>query len=755
MCLLLAASAAAIALAATPPPPPPATYALLINGGASAMQNYLSHLHHLQDMAAELRSRGIPAERIDVFSADGEDEKPDLATREPEPQDRWLIEGTPVASALTQPQLTNTVWDGVKLRPARLRELRKYFERMGDKLRPGDTLLIFVTDHGNKDDDDPDNGTINLWNESLSLLEFRALLAHLKSGVRVASIMSQCYSGAFAEAMTPLNSGVPTGDVCGFYSTPRDRQAYGCYPEGRDRDKIGHAFRFIDAMTRHGALDDAHDATLIVDTSPDVPIRTSDLFLERVVARRAETSGKPLEAVVDQELAAAWKHRQRWEPQIRLMDRIGEVYGFPSPRTLAELKPRVEALESLSKEFGTYQRRWKLSLDDLRKDNLEKFFEEDSAWKQRLESNALAAIDLEARKNLLPELLRALRTFTDGRPEIRTRLDELHSTYAAANRASYVVDVRLAALLRMRVLLIRVAGLRLLEDGDPGADRRALQALERCEDAVVGSFDASREIAVLQEAPEPLPPLSSDLAAVRGALPSWLGINFRPLSDAQRGRHDVPRGAVFVQHVFPDGPAAAAGLTVGDIVVGPSGRHFTEPTQIREWTMTSPRGTPLALDVLRDGRYTTISVTLVPYPAELPSLPPPPKVGDEAPKLGSLRVVRPDGDPAGSLESGRRMLFFWATWCAPCKAAVPQMLAWSKKTGVPVLAVSDEDEETIRKFLGTWTDPFPERVLSDELRRSFLGFAVNGTPTFVLIDDAGKIEWRHVGYSAKKDFQFP
>ena len=84
-----AAFATAMALAADPPP---ATYALLINGGASPRMNYLSHLHHLQDMVAELRSRGIPPERIDVFSADGEDEKVDLAAREPEAPDRWLIE---------------------------------------------------------------------------------------------------------------------------------------------------------------------------------------------------------------------------------------------------------------------------------------------------------------------------------------------------------------------------------------------------------------------------------------------------------------------------------------------------------------------------------------------------------------------------------------------------------------------------------------------------------------------------------------
>jgi thiol-disulfide isomerase/thioredoxin len=769
MTLLIPAAAVALALAAPAPHPaalpPKATYALLINGGGSPNANYLSHLHHLQDMTTALRSRGIPADRIEVFSADGEDPKADLAVREPDRADRWLIEGTTIERALSQSDLTNTQWEGVKLHPARLKDLRQFFARMSKQLRPGDTLFVFVTDHGNKDADDPDNGIISLWNESLSLLEYRALLAFLQPGVRVVSVMSQCYAGAFADAMTPLNSPVPTGDTCGFYSTPRDRPAYGCYPEGRDRDRIGHAFRFIEAMSRHAATDDVHDAVLLLDTSPDVPIRTSDLFLERLLTREAESKGSAFEALVDDKLQAAWKNRARWEPEIRLMDRIGEVYGFPSPRTLAELKPRLEALQALSTELDTYEDRWKLTLDDLRRDNLEKFSESEPAWKPRIEPPAVNGLNKEAKAALLAELVAAVNVFTAGRTEVHDRLLAMRATYDDAKKAHYVVDVRLAALLRMRVLLIRVAGLRFLEEGGPadarpGAEhpvdwKAALDGLASCEGAAIGLFDASRGTAVLREDPEPLPPLEGDLAAVQRALPSWLGIGFLPLSDSQRERFEVGRGAVFVQRIYPDGPALTAGLKVGDVLVGPPGRHFAEPNQIREWTMTSPRGTPLVLDIVRDGRPHAVAVTLVPFPNQFPTLPPPPKEGDKAPTIGSLQIVRPENGNVADLAGVRHMMFFWATWCAPCKASVPQLLAWSERSGVPVLAVSDEEPDTIKKFLSTWKDPFPERVVSDELRQAYLGFAVSGTPTFILLDADGKIEWRHVGYSAKDGLAIP
>jgi thiol-disulfide isomerase/thioredoxin len=148
-------------------------------------------------------------------------------------------------------------------------------------------------------------------------------------------------------------------------------------------------------------------------------------------------------------------------------------------------------------------------------------------------------------------------------------------------------------------------------------------------------------------------------------------------------------------------------------------------------------------------------VTLAPYPTEFPAIPPPPKEGEMAPKLGSLRMAHPENSKLPELDGVRHMLFFWATWCAPCKASIPQLLEWSHKTGVPVIAISDEDEDTIKKFLSTWTEAFPGLVASDELRQAYNSFAVSGTPTFVLIDATGKIEWRRTGFSAKDGLAIP
>jgi hypothetical protein len=46
-------------------------------------------------------------------------------------------------------------------------------------------------------------------------------------------------------------------------------------------------------------------------------------------------------------------------------------------------------------------------------------------------------------------------------------------------------------------------------------------------------------------------------------------------------------------------------------------------------------------------------------------------------------------------------------------------------------------------------------VASDELRQAYMNFAVSGTPTFVLIEATGKIEWRHTGFSVKDGLAIP
>ena len=747
--LLLAGAMSFVAAADASAEPSGRVHAVLINGGERPESNYLSHLHHLEDMVDLLRRRGIPSERIHVFSADGSDPAVDLTTRDPMPADFWILEGTEIGTRLRpQPRLVDTRLAEVRLHAARRQELWRWFESSSAHVRPGDRLLLFVTDHGTGDAADMENGAISLWHEKLTVRELRDMLGRLPRGARVVTVMSQCYSGAFANLMDS-GTGTPAGDVCGFFSTGAGQKAYGCYPEGRDRDKIGHAFEFIEALQTRETTAEAHADVLERDDTPDAPLRTSDAYLARLVATEAAARGVAVQTLTDGLLAQAWRQRAAWEPELRLLDRIGAAFGTFSPRSLAEVAAREEEIEAVARPMATYADTWKDALGPLKEAAVREFLRAEPEWRRRVDTAATRSLSGADRARLVSELLPALLAHA-RRGEQWEKLEAFAERARRAADARWRLDVRKAALQRMRTILTSVAG-RVLARDDAAA-RDAVSRLHACEALSLG---APAVTSARREAPPSFPPLSAEIATLTEVSPSWLGVRFRAVTPQLRGERRLPEGANMLDAVYPGSPAERAGLQAGDIVVGTPGGPFGSPRELREWTLTAPRGVPLTLEAVRPGetaaedRTFQVDLVLRVAPVSLPKLPDPPRVGEAAPPLPpTLKPVGADALPA--LAGRTHMLFFWATWCVPCKQAVPEVLALSEHRGLPVVGISDEDEETVAAFLSTQQVPFISHVAVDPMRRSFVSFGVSGTPTILLIDADGSIRHRQVGYSAAK-----
>jgi thiol-disulfide isomerase/thioredoxin len=712
----------------------------------------LSHFHHLEDMVDVLRRRGLAPERIDVFNADGQDPAADLTRRDVPPPGFWLMDGTELGNRLRpQATLTDTRWAGVTLHPARQAALREWFEAARTRFSKGDQLLLFVTDHGTGDPKDPDNNAISLWQEKLTVRDLKALLARLPPGVQVVMVMSQCYSGAFANVVG--DGGTDSSrDVCGFFSTTGDQKAYGCYPEGRDRDKMGHAFHFIDALGRKATTAEAHVEVLADDDTPDAPLRTSDAYLARLVSAEAKGRGMDADALLDALLTQAWRTRAAWEPEIRLLDRIGTAFGTFSPRRVAEISSREKDLQSLTKQMSTYADRWKVVHTELQESMVEGFIKAHEDWRSRIEPSALGRLTADDRAAMLAELLPPLEQYARSRSELWPKLDRFRDYAVRGAEGRWRLEVRLAALQRMRTILVGIAG-RVLIANDRDRERQALSRLQRCEAFSPGATPDPSAVAGARAAPA-FPPLSAEVALLEEISPSWLGVRFRAVTPSLRAERRLPAGANLLDAVYPDSPAEKAGIEVGDIVLGPPGRPFEAPRELREWTMTAPRGVPLPLVVVRPGeraeddRAFEAALVLGPTPVDLPNLPGPPLVGDRAPVLPA--VLKPVGSKElPDLNGNPHLLFFWATWCAPCKKAVPEVMALAQSRGMEVLAISDEDEETVSRFLAERAEPFIRLVAVDPLRKSFVTYGVSGTPTVLLVDADGVIRHRQVGYGEK------
>ncbi len=728
---------------------PGTLHALLLNGGGSANENFASHRAHLEQALALLTRAGLDREHIHVFASDGSNPGNDLAvaSKSAPPDGLWLLDGTDLAGAFTPPlELANTQLDGVTIAPATRKSLNDWFSSTGRKLKAGDTLFLFVTDHGNNPSThnrtgkpvpvDPMQSRISLWGEDLTVGQMKQLLEKLPRGVRTVALMSQCFSGGFAQLFR-------VHGTCGYFSSTADRPAYGCYPENLGANGVGHAFVFLRALARTGTTTAAHIETLSVDDTPDVPLRTSDVFLEEALYVHAEKTHKPPEVAADVLLKQAMARRAPWEQDLRLLDRIANHNGLFSPRSFKEVDSALDQLEDILDSLHDQTDSWDATISDMARSNLETFFTAKPGWKAKFD-----------KRKGPPPLPLANAFFADFLPHAETRpvqigrIDMLHTRVDDVEAVSYRLNVRHAALLRMRTLLARIAGQHLLRTQGKPADRDQFSALTRCE-----TLDLNTRNNTALVEPAPFPPLQKDLDAVQGLLPGYLGIQFGPVPGKVGARLKLERGAAFVRAVMPDSPAQAAGLQPGDIVVGPPESPFTEVNEVRAFTMLTPVGDNAALEIVRDGKRGTVHITVGGFPKQWPSPPDPPRVAEKAPPLVNLVAVR-GGNPI-DLMKGAHLLYYWATWCGPCKQALPELIDFSRETNTPVIAITDEEPEALESFFKKFGNPFVQNVVRDELRGSFIAHAVSATPTFVLVDSSGVIAHRSAGYSPGRGLGLP
>ena len=729
--------------------------AVLVNGGGSRRSNFQSHLLHLRELYELLLASDVPPDHITIFSADGTDPRLDVAVRDRSVDAAWQLDGTRLSAKL-DPRTTyvNSGVDGAVLKPATKAEIGPWFEAAAERLRPGDTLLLYVTDHGAKNTVDPWNNRITLWgkDENLSVEELREFLGPLDPGVRVVLLMSQCFSGAFANLMEPgTESTEAAAGVCGYFATTEQRPAYGCYPQNYDKQNVGYSFHFIDALRGEPNFSSAQREVLFTDRTPDVPLKTSDVYLERVLESAAKRSGTTLNAFVDRLLLEAWDDKAAWETEIRLLDRIGQAFGFFSPRSLAEIEEAANRLPAVGRAFSRYAGAWQASLDDLNKAVLERFLEARPEWGPRLGAEGLEGLSEDDRRALALELLPEIAYYVQSDTVTSARRELLHRNATDSSAADYRMQVRLGALLRMKTVLARVAGQVYLASRASEDEVREHASLVGCESlALANSVSTPR---LLQEQ-EPFPSFDEDLALAERVLPGWMGVRFRPTRNDVREEMGLETGATDITTVFPDTPAEAAGLEAGDIVLGPPGAPFTERNQIREWVMTGPIGKQRALQIRRGDDELLVVLTPSTYPLEQPALPGPPKAGNEAPPLEQVQAYH-GSLPDSLANKGPYLLFFWATWCGPCKQAVPELLAFERKQGIRVIAITDERSAQLEPFFETRGDAFPETVAIDLRRRTFQTYGVSGTPSFVLIGKDGKIRASAAGYSAEKGLDLP
>ncbi len=129
-------------------------------------------------------------------------------------------------------------------------------------------------------------------------------------------------------------------------------------------------------------------------------------------------------------------------------------------------------------------------------------------------------------------------------------------------------------------------------------------------------------------------------------------------------------------------------------------------------------------------------------PGALPSV----LIGRPVPSV-DLLDLRADPAPADAdfTASNVKLVNFWASWCAPCRAEAPILERMANEMNIPILGINYKDQPSqALAFLDELGDPFL-KVGADPNGRNSIDWGVTGIPETFVVDENGVILFRYPG----------
>jgi thiol-disulfide isomerase/thioredoxin len=113
-----------------------------------------------------------------------------------------------------------------------------------------------------------------------------------------------------------------------------------------------------------------------------------------------------------------------------------------------------------------------------------------------------------------------------------------------------------------------------------------------------------------------------------------------------------------------------------------------------------------------------------------------------------FKLTALDGKPLtlAALQGKVVLLNFWATWCGPCRAEIPDLVALQDRYSgrLQIIGLNVDDEEAdIKQYVEETGINYPVAMTSNDVRMQFGG--IPALPTSFVLDTQGRVVQKHVG----------